>query len=161
MPYTPARHSYNQSTNISPSTSFSVSPFGRFIHKLIESRVHIIRKLDLRYGFHPFSGTSDCKPYNTLLAQWRIKDPLGPEVPGEIHTATKNAAKSDIFAKDKNAFVRAKRLREGANYGLKEILTDRRGILGQEKGGFDGRRGMMEERVDEYSIGRLRRPVGV
>lgn len=132
MTHAPTRHTHNQ-----PPTALlaSINPraeprFRRLIDQLIESRKHIIRKLNLGHRPEPLKRRPDRKPHDPLLAERRVEDALVAKLVCEVHAAAEDAAEGDVFAEEEHAGVAAQGVREGRVDGLEQVLACRVAIFG-------------------------------
>lgn len=132
---------------MAPSVSLPVSPFGRFIDKLIKRRIHIVCELNLCNRLHPLRSASNCKAHDSLFAQGRIEHSFGAEFSSEIHTTAEDAPEGDVFAKHQRAFIGTEGMFEGAIDGLKEVLASERGTLRVRHIGTERRWTVVEERM--------------
>lgn len=147
MPNTPTRHPYHQPSHIPTRRPLPEPPFCSLIHQLVESRVHIIRKLYLRNRLHPLRCAPYCKTYDPLLAQWGVENSFGAEFRSEIHAAAEDAPESDVFAEEEDTVIGAEGVGEGAIDGLEEIETGTGGGGGEVWVSLEGGGRVVEEGV--------------
>ncbi len=121
MSHTPTRHPHHQPPSMMPRAPRPIPKFRRLIHQLVERRIHIIGKLDLRDGLHALGRTPDGESHNPLLGQGGVEDSLRPELRGEVHGAAEDAAEGNIFAEEQHALVGAEGCAEGVVDGLEEV----------------------------------------
>ena len=128
MPYPSAGHPHHQTPNIPSRPSLPISILRRLIHELIESRVHIVRKLNFRYRLHSLRRGSNRKTHYTLFAQWCIEDSFPSKFRSQTRAAPEDATESDILAEQEDGVVDAERVCEGGVDGLVEVLAGIGGI---------------------------------
>ena len=146
MSYAPTRHPHHHASNMTPSSTLSVSPLCSFIDQLIESWIDIICELYLRNRFHPLRGTTNGEANDALFAQWRIEHSFRTKIFCEIHATAKDASECYILTEHKGTFVCAKGVCQGAVDGLEDILAGGCRI-GEGRVSLKRRRAVMKEGV--------------
>lgn len=145
MPNTTARHPHDQApTALLRSIGASSEPrLRRLVDQLVESRVHVVRELDLGDGLHALEGGADGEPDDALLAQRRVEHPVVAKLAREVHGAAEDAAEGNVLAEEQHAGVCPQGVREGGVDGLEEVLAGRGAVPGRggELGVGEGRLG--------------------
>jgi hypothetical protein len=99
VPNRTTRHADDETSSINACPTFSIPKLGRLIHDLIERWKHVVGELDLSYRLHPFYCRSNCEPRNALLCQGGVEHSIRPKFGLEIHCASEDTTKPNIFAK--------------------------------------------------------------
>lgn len=124
MSHAAAWHPHDQSSARHTRSTRLVSELRSFIYELVESRIHVVRELDLSHGLHSLSSTSYRETHNTLLSQGRIEDSRRPKVRSQICGASKDTSEGYVLAKDYDRVVYREGVTEGGIDGFVEGLAD-------------------------------------
>lgn len=120
----------------------------RLVDQLVEGRIHVVCKLDLRDRLHALGGAADGETDDALLRQGRVEDAVGAELRGQVHGGAEDAAEGDVFAEEQDALVVGEGGAEGVVDGLEEVHAAGRGVAdvrGEGRGGVEGSWGVVEE----------------
>mmetsp|Transcript_20892 Transcript_20892/g.52919 ORF Transcript_20892/g.52919 Transcript_20892/m.52919 type:complete len:226 (+) Transcript_20892:373-1050(+) len=98
------RRAHGQAAHIE-AVAGPVAILGRLVHKLVESREDVVRKLDFRNGGEAVGGEADGEARDALLRQRSVEHAVLAEPIPQPHRATEHTTKPHVLTKNNSLAV--------------------------------------------------------